>query len=214
MPVQLHEALQQIHEIRGHLATTETFRGYRAVSAAATGLMAVIAALLQPVLVGNAAADPLQYVLLWTATAVLSLAGSGLQVLYVYLRCQSAHRRATTRVVIGQLLPALTAGALVTFSLGGRGLAEISLLPGLWAVLFGMGVLASRRHLPRTIGWVGLFYLLSGAVVLLLLPGPAALSGWVMGTIFGIGQSAAALVLYWNLERNGQPSSAKGLPAE
>ena len=204
MPVELREALQQINEIRGQLATTETFRGYRAVSAAATGLMAVLTAVLQGWLIRDAAADPLRYVVLWTATAVLCLAGSGLQVLYVYLLQQSAHRRATTRIATGQLLPALAAGAVVTFTLGGRGLAEICLLPGLWAVLFGMGVFASRRHLPRAIGWVALFYLLSGAAVLAFLPGPAALSPWLMGSVFGIGQSAAALVLYWNLERNGQ----------
>jgi len=204
MPVELREALQQINEIRGHLATTETFRGYRAVSAAATGLMAVLTAVLQAWLIRDAASDPLRYVVLWTATAVLCLAGSGLQVLYVYLLQQSAHRRATTRIVTGQLLPALTAGALVTVTLGCRGLAEICLLPGLWAVLFGMGVFASRRHLPRAIGWVALFYLLSGAAVLAFLPGPAALSPWLMGSVFGIGQSVAALVLYWNLERNGQ----------
>jgi len=204
MPVELREALQQINEIRGQLATTETFRGYRAVSAAATGLMAVLAAVLQAWLIRDAAADPLRYVVLWTATAVLCLAGSGLQVLYVYLLQQSAHRRATTRIATGQLLPALAAGAVVTFTLGQRGLAEVCLLPGLWVVLFGMGVFASRRHLPRTIGWVALFYLLSGAAVLAFLPGPAALSPWLMGSVFGIGQSAAALVLYWNLERNGQ----------
>ena len=204
MPVELREALQQISEIRGHLATTETFRGYRAVSAAATGLMAVLAAVLQGWLIRDAASDPLRYVVLWTATAVLCLAGSGLQVLYVYLLQQSAHRRAATRIATGQLLPALTAGALVTFTLGRRGLAEICLLPGLWAVLFGMGVFACRRQMPRAIGWVALFYLLSGAAVLAFLPGPAALSPWLMGSVFGIGQSAAALVLYWNLERNGQ----------
>jgi hypothetical protein len=204
MPVELREALQQINEIRGHLATTETFRGYRAVSAAATGLMAVLTAVLQAWLIRDAASDPLRYVVLWTATAVLCLAGSGLQVLYVYLLQQSAHRRATTRIATGQLLPALTAGALVTATLGGRGLEEICLLPGLWAVLFGMGVFACRRQMPRAIGWVALFYLLSGAAVLAFLPGPAALSPWLMGSVFGIGQSAAALVLYWNLERNGQ----------
>jgi hypothetical protein len=203
MPVKLQEAIEQINEIRGQLATTETFRGYRAASAAASGLAAVAASLLQARLLGDPAAHSLEYVVLWTATAAVCLAGSGLQVLHGYLRCHSAHRRATTRNVAGQLVPALTAGALVTWTLGFRGAAAVCLLPGLWAVLFGLGVFASRRHLPRTIGWVGLYYLLGGAAVLSFLPGPAALAPWVMGTLFGAGQSAAALVLYWNLERDG-----------
>lgn len=207
MPVELHEALEQISEIRGHLATAETFRGYRAVSAAATGLMAVITGLLQTAIIGDPAAYPLYYVALWAATAGLCLTGSGLQVLYGYLRCRSAHRRVTTRIVVGQLVPAMAAGAAVTWTLGTRGLAEICLLPGLWAALFGLGVFASRRHLPKAIGWVGLYYLAAGAAVLTFLPGPAALASWVMGATFGIGQAAAALVLYWNLERNGAAQS-------
>ena len=45
MPPELHEALEQISAIRGHLVTAEAFRGYRAVPAAATGVVALLAAL-------------------------------------------------------------------------------------------------------------------------------------------------------------------------
>ncbi len=217
VPLELREALEQINEIRGQLATAETFRGYRAASAAATGVVALLAALAQPAIVGDPAAHPLRYVVLWVGAAVLCSIGAGTQILYGYLQCASPHRRATTRIVVGHLIPPVTAGAVITWALMTRqpliatnpfALATLTppapaaLLPGLWAILVGLGVFASRRHLPRAIGWVGLYYLGAGAAILKYLPGPEALAPWVMGATFSVGQLAAALVLYWNLERN------------
>ena len=40
--MQLEQALREIREIRGHLVRSETFRGTRAVSVAATGIEAVV----------------------------------------------------------------------------------------------------------------------------------------------------------------------------
>ena len=127
---------------------------------------------------------------------------TGTQILHGYLKCESPHRRATTRIVVGHLVPVIAAGAAVTWALMAREPVPAALLPGLWAILVGLGVFASRRHLPRTIGWVGLNYLLCGASILQFLPGPEALAPWVMGSTFGVGQLASAVVLYWNLERN------------
>lgn len=208
MPPELHEALEQISAIRGHLVTAETFRGYRAVPAAATGVVVLLAALAQPTLAGDPVVQPVWYVMLWVVAAVLCAAGVGAQMLHGYLNCASAHRRATTRIVVGQLLPSLPAGALLTWILTWRQPDLVALLPGLWAMLISLGVFASRRHLPRTIGWVGLYYLVCGAAILHYLPGREALAPWVMGATFGVGQLAAAMVLYWNLERNGSEEEA------
>ena len=108
--------------------------------------------------------------------------------------------RELTLLAISQFAPSLAAGLLVTAALA-RHAPEVSwLLPGLWQVLFGLGVFASWRLLPRTVVGVGVFYLLAGAANLTL--GPAALSPWSMGLPFGLGQLATAAVLYWNLERD------------
>ena len=65
-----------------------------------------------------------------------------------------------------------------------------------------LGYFASRPYLPRMMGWVGLFYLAAGAVLLLLAPGGGSVRPWGMGLTYGIGQLFAGFVLYWNLERN------------
>jgi glutathione S-transferase len=81
-----------------------------------------------------------------------------------------------------------------------RGVAP--LLPGLWPVFAGVSVFASRVHFPRMAGLVGIFYCAAGIAILGWLDARSALHPWVMGLTFTVGQAAAALVFYWNLERN------------
>jgi len=66
---------------------------------------------------------------------------------------------------------------------------------------FGIGSFASRPYLPKASGWVALFYYAAGFTLLWIARGPEALTGWWVGGVFGAGQLFAALVLWWNLER-------------
>ena len=75
------------------------------------------------------------------------------------------------------------------------------LLPGIWQILFSLGIFASYRLLPRATFGVALFYLVAGVVCLATARGNGALSPWAMGIPFGFGQLYAAAVLYWTLER-------------
>ena len=75
------------------------------------------------------------------------------------------------------------------------------MLPGLWAVLFSLGLFASRRFLPRGVFLIAGYYLLAGLFCLTLDPRAQALSPWTMGITFGAGQTLTALFLYWTLER-------------
>ena len=77
------------------------------------------------------------------------------------------------------------------------------LLPGLWAICFGIGIFASRPYLPRASGWVALFYYAAGVALLWRANGTTPLHAWWVGGTFGIGQLLAAFVLFWNLERGG-----------
>jgi hypothetical protein len=74
------------------------------------------------------------------------------------------------------------------------------MLPGLWQVLYSLGIFASCRLLPRATFGVALFYLAAGLTSLTLARGDAAFSPWAMGLSFGIGQFLAAGVLYRTLE--------------
>jgi hypothetical protein len=68
------------------------------------------------------------------------------------------------------------------------------MLPGLWQVIFSMGVFASCRFLPRQIFAVGVWYLAAG-LTCLALGSARAFSPWAMGVPFGIGQLLVATML-------------------
>ncbi len=206
--MQINDAISQISEIHAHLTRSEVYRGYRSVPMALSGGMAFGGAIAQESVLsstvlgaeGGAGAYYLHYVVFWLSIAALSAVMAGSGIVVQYLR-EPAHARRQARKVIGQFLPCLAAGTLVTYPIVHLDPHRVPLLPGLWSTLFGLGILASRPYLPRAIGWVGLFYVSAGALLLWLAQDAASLSPWAMGWTFGVGQFAAALELYWKIER-------------
>jgi hypothetical protein len=74
------------------------------------------------------------------------------------------------------------------------------MLPGLWAVIFSLGVFASCRFLPRQMFAVGAWYLAAGLVALWIAAGHHALLPWAMGISFGVGQLLVAAVLHFGFK--------------
>ena len=95
---------------------------------------------------------------------------------------------------MAQFLPCVLAGGAVTAGVVRAGPELCRFLPGLWAMLFGLGIIAARPHLPAAVGTVGLGYILAGAV-LLSVDSPEVPSGWTVGSVFGVGHLATALIL-------------------
>ena len=196
--MELRDALSQIAALRATAAAAERFRGYRALPVGLTGGLAVVSALLQPFVAPDPATDLTAYLALWLTTAAV---GGGVAGWGVWVRLRSAVDpvgRDLTRLAVGQFAPCLAAGLLLTLAVAGHAPDAARLLPGLWQVLFSLGVFASCRLLPPAVLWVGVWYLLCGVANVAR---PASLGPWGMGLPFGAGQLATAAVLYWNLER-------------
>src|SRR5262249_54003568 len=90
---------------------------------------------------------------------------------------------------------AAAAGALITPVLLRFAPGAEALLPGLWQIVFGLGVFASCRFLPTAMLAVGAWYMACGLACIALAQGPYALSPIAMGAPFGIGQFMIAAVL-------------------
>ena len=191
-------ALSQIAEIHQQIAKGELYRGYRPLPVAASGVIGIVAASLQPR--DLPVRDPVAFVWYWCAVAALAGLVGASEIAYNYVREDDADRRRTRRVV-GQFLPSMVGAAAITASFVHLSDTLIPLLPGLWAICFGIGVFASRPYLPRASGFVALFYYAAGIALLWQARGPGSLHGWWIGATFGIGQLLAALVLYWHVER-------------
>ncbi len=128
------------------------------------------------------------------------------------LESRESERR-KTRHALAQLLPSIAAGTLVTFTLCSGVLPPgdaARLLPGLWALLYALGLFATRPLLPRQTGFVALGFLVAGAG-LLFASGGAGASGdpshWAMGLTFGLGQFGLASVLRASVERSPRAST-------
>jgi len=79
------------------------------------------------------------------------------------------------------------------------------MLPGLWQVIFSLGVFSSCRFLPRPMLAAGAWYLLSGLTCISLADG-RALSPWAMGISYGVGQLMVAGILYFKAKEGGDES--------
>jgi hypothetical protein len=199
--MELDNALDQIAQIHRQIGLARTFRGYRALTTFFTAIVAMAAALFQPWWIPQPARDPLRFVELWIAVAIICLIVVAVEMTIRFHRSESSLNRRLTTQAIEQLLPFIAVGGLVTLALSYSSRESLWLLPGFWSIFFGLGVIYSRSLLPRPIGLVGAFYLLAGVVCLTPFAHQFAFSPWTVAAPFGIGQSAAAFILYWSLER-------------
>jgi hypothetical protein len=199
--MELEKALSQIAEIRQQVAQTEIFRGYRALPVLFSGLLAFATAVVQPLWIPEPARDVGAFLLLWIACAGLSVAAIGCEMTLRMRRTTSALEHERVLMAVGHFLPPLLAGALVMLVIVRFAPEAVWMLPGLWAIFFGLGIFASWRFLPPAIVWVGAYYLAGGLLSLAWAQGDSALSPWSMALPFGIGQLLTAAVLYWTLER-------------
>jgi hypothetical protein len=206
--MELHEALGQISEIRAQMARSQTFGGFRSLTVASSGMLGILAAIYQANRIPQPMGQIVEYVALWSAVAALSLFVVGLELAWSYSAGMSTLRRRLTTHAIRQFVPCLIAGAVLTAAILSRAPETAWMLPGLWALLFGLGVFASAKLLPRPIVWLGVYYLLAGAACLAFGKGETELSPWMMAGTFGFGQLFAALILYCTLERGDEEAEA------
>lgn len=199
--MELRDALVQIAEIRRQMAKNDVFRGYRSAPVAFSGLLALAAAIAQTRLVSDPLNESTAYLTLWMGAAVLSVAAVAAEMAVRMVRTHDWTYLEPTRLAVEQFLPPMIAGLLLTVILVRQSPEHLALLPGLWQVLFSLGIFASARLLPKAIFLIAGFYLCTGVTVLIWARDGLSLEPWCMGLPFAVGQFLAAAILYWTLER-------------
>jgi hypothetical protein len=191
----LNKALGDISSIRKQMARTTEFRGYGPATLATTAGLAVLAAWVQKIWLPDSANHILPYLTLWISTAVLSAALTGAQMYGRTRRIHSALSDEMLRMAVEQFLPAASAGLLLTIVLFQYVPSVSWMLPGIWQVIFSLGIFSSCRFLPRPMIAAGVWYLLTG-LACVAMGRDRALSPWAMGLPFGAGQLLVAAVLF------------------
>jgi hypothetical protein len=195
----LDKALTDLSHIRRQMARTTEFRGYGPATLVATGAIAVAAAAVQTRWVPDPATNVGSYLVVWFGTAVLSAALILVQMHTRARRMHSAMADEMIRMAVEQFLPALVAGLLVTIVLVHFVPRALWLLPGVWQLIYSLGVFSSCRFLPRPVMLGGAWYLVT-ALACLAFGDARALSPWTMGLAYGAGQTIIAAGLYAGAE--------------
>jgi hypothetical protein len=197
---ELRQALDDISAIRTQVARGTQFRGYGPLSIAASGVLALVVAAAQSHWLASSGHDFRLFLSIWITTAAVSVFLAALETISRVRKVHSGLVMEMIQAAAEQFLPCVVVGMLLTVVLMRIAPQDSWMLPGLWAVVFSLGVFASCRFLPRQMFGVGAWYLAAGLGCLLAESGRHMLSPWEMGISFGIGQLLVAAVLRYGFE--------------
>jgi len=193
----LNRALGDISSIRQQIARSTEFRGYGPATLAATAIFAIAAAAAQAAWVPDPSKHVTSYLSIWIVTALVSAVLIGVQTVTRAHRMHSGIANEMIYMAVEQFLPAAGAGALLTLVLVEYAPSAMWTLPGLWQIIFSLGVFSSCRFLPRAMVATGMWYLITG-LTCIALGESRAFSPWTMGVSFGVGQFLAGGILFLN----------------
>lgn len=199
----LYKALGDISNIRRQLARSTEFRGYGPATMASTAVFAILAATVQSLRVSDPFNHVGGYLSIWIWTAFVSAALIGVQMHTRSRRIHSGLADEMIHIAVEQFLPAAAAGFFVTLILIRFVPSVLWMLPGLWQIIFSLGVFSSCRFLPRPMLAAGVWYLLTG-LICLALGGNRALSPLAMAVPFGGGQLLVAGILLFTAKETAE----------
>ena len=201
----LNKALGDIGSIRRQVAHSTEFRGYGPSTLASTGALAIAAAGAQALWLPDPANRIAVYLSIWIWTAALSAVLIGTEMYARTRRIHSGMADEMIRMAVEQFLPSVGVGGLLTLVLVRSVPAALWMIPGMWQVIFSLGVFSSCRFLPRPMAAAGAWYLLTGLTCLSLADN-RALSPWAMGIAYGAGQLLVAAILLFTAKEDNDES--------
>jgi hypothetical protein len=193
---ELRQALSEIQSIRTQVARDSEFRGYGPASIAVSGILALLVAAVQAQWVTkHTKTDVAIWLGVWAGTAAVSVLLTGIETIARARRVHVGIAKEMLQSAVEQFLPAVIVGALLAVVMLRVAVQDCWMLPGLWELIFSLGVFASCRFLPPQMFAVGVWYLAAGLFCLAAASSTHELSPWSMGIPFGVGQLLVAAVL-------------------
>ena len=157
---EIHErAMDNLRFIRETMEAAGTFTAVSGWGQVVIGLTAIAAAL-----VADRMPDAQSWVLVWTAEAILA---GIVAVWFMWHKAKSASLPLLTgsaRKLLFSFSPAFVVGMVVTVAFLQQGM--VSLLPGVWMLLYGTGVVAAGAFSVRIVPVMGAAFIATGAVAL------------------------------------------------
>jgi hypothetical protein len=175
-PPALHErAMDNLRYIRETMERASAFTGISGWGQVAIGVSALFAA----AMAARQAAFKL-WLAIWVGEGVVSLLIAGWSIDRKARRTKTPLLNGAGRKVVFSLSPPLFAGMLLTCVLYQAGLPSV--IPGIWLLLYGTGVVTGGMFSVPVVPIMGLCFMALGAVALFA---PPAFSDWLMAAGFG-----------------------------
>jgi hypothetical protein len=204
----IHRALSDIADIRAQLDRTETYRGFRSGAVGISVGLLFVGAWAEKTWVTDASVDVDRYLTVWFCVAVASAV---LALVEMLIRARISKNELVAKMhwsLARQIAPSLLVGFVLTLLIAAHTLEQpegsndlMWALPGVWSMIYGLGLFSCHKHLPSQALGVAVCFLFAGILILAYNWSTRELAGWQMIVSFGLGQSYLAIVLFWNLER-------------
>ncbi|HEV7991936.1 MAG TPA: hypothetical protein VGP25_08935 [Gemmatimonadaceae bacterium] len=168
-------AMDNLRFIRETMEAAATFTAVSGWGTVVIGVTAIGAAAL-----AATTRDTTRWILIWLCEATLSVA---ISVYTMALKARAAKLplwSEPARKILFSFAPPMMGGALLTLVLFERGL--VPLLPGVWMLLYGIGVVAAGTFSVRIVPVMGVAFMLVGTIALFA---PSSLSTEYMAAGFG-----------------------------
>jgi hypothetical protein len=154
-------ALENLSFIRDTMARATAFTGVPGWGGVGMGVSALVAAAL-----AARQATPRGWLTVWLADAAVAFLIGAWSLGRKSRRLEGAALTRPARQFFLSFAPSLVAGALLTAALWGAG--QGGLLPGVWLLLYGTGVVTGGAFSVRAVPLMGLLLMAIGATVLFL----------------------------------------------
>lgn len=166
------EDLRFIRETMENAASFTAVPGWGGVGIGLTALVAAFVASLRP--------RPEWWVVIWGLEAFCALAVGGLAILLKARKAGTPVLSSPGRKFVLGLSPPMLAAAVLTVVIVRAGF--FNLLPGVWLLLYGAGVVTGGAYSVKVVPVMGLCFLLTGTLALFA---PEAWGNWLMAAGFG-----------------------------
>jgi hypothetical protein len=184
-PALRDHAIENLRYIRETMERSASFTAVPGWGGAAMGLTALAAAV-----VAARQVTPLAWLTTWLVEAGVAIAIGAWTVRRKARAARVPIFSGSGRKFALSLCPPLVAGGLLTVILYRAGL--VTILPGLWLLLYGAGVVTGGAFSVRIVPVMGLGLMAVGAVALLA---PAAWGNVLMGAGFGVFQMVCGVII-------------------
>lgn len=206
----IHRALSDIADIRAQLDRTEEHRGFRSLAVGGSVLFVIAGSIVQQIAVQDVSTGVVAFLSIWFWVAIASLVAVLLE---MFVRGSISRSRLVWKMngtMLREIGPCLMVGFVVTLLIAMHASEQrvvssriLWALPGLWAMVYSLGLFSCQRHLPRLSIYVVIYFLVVGAFLLGWNWYTRDAAAWQMLASFGIGQSLLGLVLFRKERRHG-----------